>query len=76
MTDIQLAQQKQDINMAQHSQKKIVRHGSLTLLPVANGIVDIFQGPGWGGHSRYRQYKGQWFWLSGRRIDAGELPNA
>ena len=35
-----------DVRLAQNSQKKIVRHGSLTLLPVANGIVDIFQGSG------------------------------
>ena len=65
-----------DIKLAQNSQKKVVQHGSLTLIPVTQGIVDVFQGTGWGGHSRYRSYKGQWFWLAGRRLEAGALPNA
>ena len=67
---------QQNIHLAQQSQKKIVHYGNLTIIPVAQGIVDVFQGTGWGGHSRYRSYKGQWFWLSGRRLEAGALPNA
>lgn len=67
---------EQNIKLAQQSQKKVVQHGPYTLIPVSQGIVDIFQGTGWGGHSRYRNYKGQWFWLAGKRLDTGALPNA
>lgn len=56
--------------------KKVTTHGPLTLVPVAQGIVDVFQGTGWSQHSRYRNYKGKWFWLAGIRLEAGALPNA
>lgn len=55
---------------------KVINHGPLTIVPVAQGIVDIFQGTGWSQHSRYRNYKGRWFWLSGVRIEEGALPKA
>ena len=66
----------QSEHAAQQFQKKVIKHGSLSIYPVAQGIVDIFQGNGWGTHSRYRNYKGRWFWLSGARIEAERLPNA
>lgn len=67
---------EQSEQAARNFQKKVSQHGTLTFVPVAQGIVDIFQGDGWSGHSRYRNYKGRWFWLSGARIEAERLPNA
>lgn len=66
---------EQSEQAAVNFQKKVISHGTLSLYPVAQGIVDIFQGDGWTTHSRYRNYKGRWFWLSGARIDAERLPN-
>ena len=55
-------------------QQKVQQHGSLTFVPVSQGIVDIFQGTGWGGHSRYRNYKGKWFWIAGKKLDTSMFP--
>lgn len=55
-------------------QKKVTTHGPYTIVPVSQGIVDVFQGSGWSGHSRYRNYKGKWFWIAGQRIDTAGLP--
>ena len=57
-------------------QKKVIHHGPYTIIPVSQGIVDVFQGAGWSGHSRYRNYKGKWFWIAGQRLDTAGLPNA
>ena len=63
-------------HLAQQFQKKVKQHGSLTIIPVAQGIVDVFQGQGWATHSRYRNYRNRWFWLAGARIEAERLPDA
>jgi len=65
-----------NIQMVAQHKRKVIQHGPYSLYPVSQGIVDIFQGSGWGQHSRYRNHKGKWFWLSGTRLDPQGLPNA
>ena len=65
---------EQTERQAKAFQKKVNNHGPYTIIPVSQGIVDVFQGTGWSGHSRYRNYKGKWFWIAGQRIDTAGLP--
>lgn len=61
--------------MVQQFQRKVIQHGALTIIPVEKGICDIFEGPEWNNHSRYQKRAGKWYYLSGRRINAEQLPS-